>query len=74
MPRKLDQDMFYQSPGTLHFNIQLKGGGLLNRVTDRGFEGFSPKDIDWVWIVEENRNATAEEIKKLCQKGSGHGR
>jgi hypothetical protein len=70
MASKLDQDMFYQSRGTLHHNIQCKGGALLNRVTTRGFEGFSPKDIDWVWIVEEKRRATPDEIKGLCKAGS----
>jgi hypothetical protein len=57
-PRKLDQDMFYQSPGTLHYNTQCKSGALLNRVTARGFEGLRPGDIDWVWLVEEQRRAT----------------
>jgi hypothetical protein len=66
MPRKLDQDVFYQSPGTLHYNIQLKGGGLVNRVTVRGFEGLQSQLIDWVWIVEEKRRATDKEIRQLC--------
>jgi hypothetical protein len=70
MPRKLDQDAFYQSPGTLHYNIQYKSGSLVNRVTVRGFEGLKPSDIDWVWIVEEKRHATSHEIKKLCKPGS----
>lgn len=70
MPRKLDQDVFYQSPGTLHYNIGMKGGGLANRVTMRGFEGLRPAEIDWVWIVEKNRRATLDEIKTLCKPGS----
>ena len=70
MPHKLGQDMFYQSRGTLHYNIQCKVGALLNRVTMRGFEGFSQKDIEWVWIVEEKRRAIPDEIKKLCMPGS----
>jgi hypothetical protein len=71
MPRKLDQDTFYQSPGTLHYNIQCKGGGLVNRVvTVRGFEGLKSGDIEWVWIVEEQRRASMEEIKKLCKPHS----
>ena len=68
MPRDLDKDLF-QSFGALHFNIQLKGGALENRVTARGFEGFRPTDIEWVWIVEEKRRATPDEIKKLCKAG-----
>jgi len=39
-------------------------------VTVRGFEGLSPKDIEWVWIVEEKRRAAPDEIKKLCKTGS----
>jgi hypothetical protein len=27
-----------------------------------------PADIEWLWIVEEKRNATPEEIRKLCGK------
>jgi hypothetical protein len=59
--------VFYQSPGTFHYNIQLKGGGLVNRVTMRGFEGLQSQQIDWVWIVEDQRRATPEEIRKLCK-------
>lgn len=58
MPRRLDQDVYYQPPGTLHYNVHLKGGALNNRVTVRGFEGLQPQQIDWVWIVEEQRRAT----------------
>jgi hypothetical protein len=67
MPRNRDDDMYYQPPEALHYNIQLKGGGLNNRVTMRGFEGLKPGDIDWVWIVEERRRATTDEIRKLCK-------
>ena len=27
-----------------------------------------PADIEWIWIVEEKRNATPEEIRKLCKR------
>ena len=69
MPRDLDQDLFYRPPGTLHFNIQLKGGFLHSRVTARGFEGLRPEQIDRVWIIEEQRRATSDEIWKLCKPG-----
>jgi hypothetical protein len=26
-----------------------------------------PHDIEWIWIVEEKRNATPEEIRELCE-------
>jgi len=51
MPRDLDKDLFSQSVGTLHSNIQLKDGALENRVTARSFEGLRLADIEWVWIV-----------------------
>jgi hypothetical protein len=41
---------------------------LLNRVTARDVCGIRPQDIEWIWIVEEKRNATPEEIKELCKK------
>ena len=69
MPRKQDHDM-YSLLGALHYNIQLKGGALNNRVTARGFEGPRPADIEWVWIVEEKRRATPDEIRKLCKGGA----
>ncbi len=68
MPRDLDKDLS-QSFGTFHFNIQLNGGVLENRVTARGFEGLRPADIEWVLIVEEKRRATPDEIRKLCKNG-----
>ena len=69
MPRKQDQDMFYSPPGALHYNIQLKAGALNNRVTARGFESLRPVDIEWVWIVEEERRATSDEIGRFCKAG-----
>jgi hypothetical protein len=69
MPRNLDQDVFYQFPSALHFNIQFKSGALVNRVTVRSFEGLRSADIDSVWIVEEQRRATPPEIRKLCKAG-----
>jgi hypothetical protein len=70
MVRKPDPDGYYCPPGTCHYNIHFKGGVLRNRVTVRGFEGLPPANIEWVWIVEEKRRATPDEIRKLC-KGSG---
>jgi hypothetical protein len=69
MPRDLDQDLYYTAPGTLHYNIKYKSGGLVGRVTPHAFEGLRSEDIDWVWIVEEKRRATPAEIRKLCKAG-----
>jgi hypothetical protein len=66
MPRKkLDQNEFY--PGTPLYNVCFKGGALQGRMTVRGFEGLRPEQIDWVWIVNEMRRATPDEIRKLCK-------
>jgi hypothetical protein len=65
MPRKLDQHTFYRSPGTPLYNVCFKGGALQGRTTVSGFEGLRPEQIDWVWIVDEMRRATPEEIQKL---------
>ena len=46
-----------------------RAGALVNRVTVRSFEGLRSGDIDWVWIVEEQRRATPPEIRKLCKAG-----
>jgi hypothetical protein len=71
MPRADRDDPFYQPPGTMHYNIQLMGGGLLRRATSRYFEGLRPEQIEWVWMVEAKRRATPEEIRKLCAGKTG---
>ena len=50
-----------------HYNIQFNAGGLVNRVTAGDLCELSPQDIAWVWVVEEKRHATPEEIWKLCK-------
>jgi hypothetical protein len=41
-------------------------------VTARGFEGIRPEETGRVWIVEERRRATPDEIKKLCKHNPKH--
>jgi hypothetical protein len=68
MPRKkLNQDDFYIPSGTPLYNVCFKGGVLQGRMTVRGFEGLRSEQIDWVWIVDEMRRATPDEIRKLCK-------
>jgi hypothetical protein len=68
MPRnKLNQDDFYIPPGTPLYNVCFKGGALQGRMTVRGLEGLRAEQIDWVWMVDEKRRATPEEIRKLCK-------
>jgi hypothetical protein len=52
---------------TVHYNVQFKTGLLANRVTERAMCDIRPADIDWLWIVEQKRRATPEEICKLCK-------
>jgi hypothetical protein len=59
------EDLYYQSA---HYNLEYKNGGLLNRITARDISGIRPQDIEWIWIVEEKRNATLEEIRALCKR------
>jgi hypothetical protein len=63
VPRGDRDELFYQPPGSMHYNIQLAGGALCSRVTARYFEGMRPEQIEWIWMVEAKRPATAEESK-----------
>lgn len=70
MPRNLDREGFYIPHGTPLYNVCFKGGALQGRVTARGFEGLRPEQIEWVWIVDEKRRATPNEIRQLCKAGN----
>lgn len=59
------EDLYFQSA---HYNLKYKAGALLNRVIVREFIGTRPQDIEWIWIVEQNRYATQAEIKELCKR------
>lgn len=63
-------DLHYKSSETQHYNVQLKTGALANRVSERAMCDMRPADIDWLWIVEEKRRATPEEIRKLCKRAA----
>ena len=58
------EDLYYQSA---HYNLKYKAGAVLNRITARDVCGTRPQDIEWIWIVEQNRKATPEEVKELCK-------
>ena len=36
---------------------------------ERFCEGLRPADIEWVWVVEEERRATPDEIQRFCKAG-----
>jgi hypothetical protein len=66
--------LYYESPGTVHFNVKFKSGGLLNRLTARELVGLTTREIEFIYLVESKRNATPEEIRALCKgapKGKG---
>jgi hypothetical protein len=56
------------SVSSISAHVCFKSGALQNRVTEHALCGLKPSDIDWVWIVEQKRNATPEEIKWLCKR------
>ena len=64
------RNLNHEPRGTVLYNIHFKNGSLANRVTERALSGLRPVDIDWVWIVEERRRATREEVIKLCKIGA----
>jgi hypothetical protein len=43
-------------------HVCFKGGAIANRVTEHALRELKPSDIDWVWIVEQNRRATLESL------------
>jgi hypothetical protein len=61
----------HSESGNLRYNVHFKNGSLEDRVTEREIRGLRPVDIDWVWIVERRRRATAEEVSRLCEIGHG---
>lgn len=60
----------YFDPNGTRYNLKYKTGALLNRVTARDLHGIRPADVESIWIVEEKRNATPEEIRELCKRSS----
>jgi hypothetical protein len=67
----IDNEGFYVRPGSVHYNVQFVSGALLSRATARYFEGLKPEEIEWVWMVEAQRRAKPEEIRKLCAGRTG---
>ena len=59
--------LYYESRGTLHYNVHFKKKNVINRLIARDICGLRPVDIDWIWIVELRRRATTAEIGKLCK-------
>ena len=58
----------HEPKGTTHFDVKFKSGGLLNRLTAIEVYGLIPAELEWVYLVEQKRIATPEEIRRLCKK------
>lgn len=61
--------LYHEPKGTVHFNVKFKSGGLLTRLTRREVYGLTPREIEWIYLIEQKRNATPEEIRELCKTG-----
>jgi hypothetical protein len=58
------KDTYYQAA---HYNLKYKGGALLNRITANDLRGIRPADVEFIWLVEQNRFADPAEIRALCK-------
>lgn len=58
------KDLYYKST---HYNLKYRTGALLNRITAHDLSGIRPVDIEWIWIVDQDRYATEKEIRELCK-------
>jgi hypothetical protein len=70
MAPPLDQDLYFNAPATSHFNVCYQGGAVQARATAPAFAGLDANIIEWVWVVEQKRYATREEILTLCKTSS----
>lgn len=61
------EDLYYKAK---QYNLKYKTGALLNRIPLHDVCGIRPQDIEWIWIVEEKRQATPNEIKEVCKRGA----
>lgn len=68
------KNLYYEPSGIVHYNVHFKSGSIEKRVTERAICGLRPRDIDWIWIIENRRRATPEEIRTLCDVGPNRDR
>jgi hypothetical protein len=62
------KNLYDEPRGIVHYNVHFKDGSFTNRVSERVFCGLRAVEIDSLYIVEEDRNVTSEEIKRLCKR------
>jgi hypothetical protein len=53
--------LYYESSGTVHFNVKFKSGGLLTRLMAREIVGLTTREIEFIYLVE--RSATRHRKK-----------
>ena len=64
----MGKTQYFEPKGTVHFNVMFKSGGMLHRLLADEVCGLRPAEIEGVYIVEQRRKATREEIGWLCKK------
>jgi len=57
---------YFEPKGTLHYNVRTKSGELLNRMTACQLETLPASVVDWIYVPEQGRHCTLEEILALC--------
>jgi hypothetical protein len=60
--------LYHEPPGTVHYNVKFKSGGLLTRLTAREIIGLTTREVEFIYLVESKQNATSEEIRVLCKR------
>jgi len=64
------KDLYYKQGGTVHFNVKFKSGGLPDRLVATEGCGLKQRKLKWIYLVEEKRQATPDEIRQLCKDRS----
>ena len=67
MPGEPKAEGYTVRPELLIYNVMFKSGGVRKRVTGRSLRGLRAPEVDWLWVVEQKRRATPEELLKLCK-------
>lgn len=68
MPQKPDTDGSYRAFSAQHFNVRCTGGFVFNGLALRELRELRADVIESVWVVEQRRELTRQEIAKLCSE------
>ena len=67
MPHNRD-DMYYHPSDAIHYVVKFMVDGSMKKwVLASEISLLQPTEIDWLWVVEQNRYATPDEIRNLCK-------